>query len=215
MKKGKWKKARDKYWEGKSSLQEERSLLSEDSYFQRLEETKMEKLDWTFDDFLGKVKDQTQNETIKKRIIPIWKYVSAVAVLILIGFVFLWDPFSPQKSTDNTITFQEDTIAQDVEKSIIEPERTNPGTERMAEASLPDARERTDEKLVKKSESNLGETAPIEKYSDERPVVIVNGKPVYDDEAEEIIEASLYAVVANLREGKQAVEKIKHLKIKI
>lgn len=215
MKKGKWKKARDKYWEGKSSLQEDRSLLSEDSYFQRLEEAKMEKLDWTFDDFLGKVKDQTQNETIKKRIIPIWKYVSAAAVLILIGFVFLWDPFSPQKSTDNTITFQEDTIAQDVEKSIIEPERTNPDTERMAEASLPDAHERTDEKLIKKSESNFGETTPIEKYSDERPVVIVNGKPVYDDEAEEIIEASLYAVVANLREGKQAVEKIKHLKIKI
>lgn len=215
MKKDNWKKAKDKYWEGKSSLQEDRSLLSEDAYFQKLEEAKAEKLDWTFDDFLEKVKDQPQHEEIKRRIIPLWKYMTAAAVLIIIGFVFLFGPFSPQKNRDETITFQRDTTPHNEGRSDTEPEIKNQTAESEEEEPLVNVRERTEQALVKKAEPDPTEMPLSNSDSDERPVVIVNGEPVYDEEAEEIIEASLYAVVANLQEGKQAVEKIKHLKIKI
>lgn len=54
MRKDKLKGLESKYWDGKSTLNDERTLESDtsDPYFKKLKEAKEEQIDWSFDKFL-------------------------------------------------------------------------------------------------------------------------------------------------------------------
>lgn len=209
MKKDNWKEVKDKYWQGESSLKEERQLKDKGSYFESLQEAKAEKMDWSFDEFLAKAEDEPQQTPAKRKTIPLWKYAGTAAAMLLIGFALINDPLPQQNGNEETIALQKDTALGNSQQEGSELDVD------IKEKAAPDVLKQAQETLVNSADQPAKEAAPKDETPDERPMVLVNGKPVYDEEATEIIKASLYVVASKLKEGKQAVEKIKHLNIKL
>lgn len=209
MKKDNWKEVKDKYWQGKSSLKEERLLKDKGYYFERLQEAKAEKMDWTFEEFLAKAEAEPQQAPAKRKTIPLWKYAGAAAAMLLIGFALYHAPLPQQNGNKETIALQKETAPGDSQHKDLGLDVN------VKEKAAPDMLEQTKETLVNRADQPAKEAAPTGDSADERPMVLVNGKPVYDEEAIKIIEASLYVVTSNLKEGKHAIEKIKHLNIKL
>lgn len=217
MRKDKLKGLENKYWDGKSTLKDERTLKTDtnDAYFRKLKEAKAEQMDWSFDKFLHQASEKP--ETViklehKRRIKSIWKYISIVAAFVLVGFIFFKNRGLDDIPNEEIVY----TALDDTEKKNKE---TTGGAEdtdinREAKEAISLIQEIHPQQLPKRK--TLSSSKVVEpKESLEKAYVVVNGQPVYDEEAEELALASLNMVIANLKEGKQAIEKIKYLKVEL
>lgn len=217
MKKDKSTELEGNYWEGISSLEQERNLKEQgsDVYFNGLKEAKAHEMDWTFDDFIAQAQKQKMVKPVLKKwsSLQLWACGAAAVVLLFTGIFYMRSDLgeavdsralahvpmldSPDHTEERNIkeqpvsdghTVQENTF---VRKSLI-------GTQ----AQVP---RETEQAVLEVTESESLE---------EQAYVVVNGQPIYDgDEAEKIALASLQIMVDNFQEGKEALEKVKYIKV--
>lgn len=123
MKSDKLNQYKSKYFEGTSSIEEEKFLLEEakDSYFDHLSETKKEEMNWDFDDFLAKVEETEKAE--QTPIVPLqqapkqnrnWVWMAA-AVAMIGGLTFVL-------TNKNANTPTQPTIAK-TKTEVVEPKQ--------------------------------------------------------------------------------------------
>lgn len=204
----------NKYWKGKSSLEDEQSLKAREDnvYFKKLKAAKEEQLEWGFDEFLFTAREGgNKKELVYKRITkPIWKYIGVAAALLVVGLFFLKNRSEEPKVTGDEKPY----VRRDVEKKS--PINTSHDiSDQENEEEKPAELTR-----IAKQKIEMKQVVPAEMgqavRETEEAYVMVNGEPVYDaQEAEQIILASLQLVVSNFQEGRQAVEKIKYIKVEL
>lgn len=204
-----------KYWEGKSSLNDEQYLKAQknDPYFKGLKAVKEEQLEWSFDDFLHQTEQAKKEKKPVHRYISklIWKYVGVAAALLVIGFLF-WNnrDIEPKVTEDENLY-----VLQDVEKDTSTRFPSTP-----YKISDQENEEGAPAELLRIAEQKMEEkeVAPVEQVVVEtgEAYVMVNGKPVHDEqEVEQIILASLQLMASNFQEGRQAVEKIRYIRVEL
>lgn len=203
-----------KYWEGISSLNEERSLKqkSDNPYFEELDELAKSEMDWEFDDFMAmeeSEKEQAHNDDASKlRRRRIWIGVTAAASILAAGFLFL-------RTQDAKVdVFKRATFA----KVTLSPEdfTDRPAIgEQKPSYVVANRYSGSDKKQQATRPTEVKSTAELE-IPEEEAYVIVNGKPIYDEkEAEEIVLASLKIMTTNLQEGKNALEKVRYIQVEL
>lgn len=204
----------NKYWEGKSSLEDEKFLKAteDDSYFKGLKTIKDEQLMWNFDDFISQTEAEAKKEKepahrrVRK---PIWKYIGVAAALLTVGFLFLKNPVTESEllEEENSDVLQERTKGPSTSLPTIPNILSDKGKEeKTSPAPL---------RLVEKKSENR-EAIAAEQALAEEAYVMINGKPVYDEQkVEEIILASLQLMASNFQEGRQAIEKIKYIRVEL
>lgn len=201
----------EKYWEGKSSLNEEKTLKneSEDSYFEGLAKLSTEKMKWEFADFMDAVEQeeaQTAKKTRRLGLVKLCACCAAAVAILVAGFFFLKQPQS------GTANFQQPQFA-----TVEITPRKNQIYESKEEKPIRDAlitpTKKQKEKVTvtpKNRKIDLASEAADEAY------VIVNGQPVYDqEEAEQVVLASLEIMTNNFQEGKYALEKVKYIHVEL
>jgi len=215
MKKDRLKVLEDKYWKGKSSLEDDQELKDHgsDVYFQRLREAKKEQMEWDFDDFLAQTTENPIAEPSPMRrsfIKPLWKYMGMVAALILVGFIF-FKTLQKNDTTGSESTYVSHDVVQDVEE-----QKSNMTIKREIEPLLSVKKNvHKPPRIAKRQTSPLGEAEKVTDPNTEA-YVLVNGEPIYDEQkATEIALSSLRLMASNFKEGRQAVEKIKYIKVEL
>lgn len=210
----------DKYWEGMSSLEEERALKkrSEDPYFKSLNALSQDSMKWDFEEFMMKAAGDVKSmepSVQKSKLRRVWLSVAAAVALLIVGFVFV-----QSLEREPTQLHQQPTVA------LVEPSASAiaDGPKIMAQ---PDVKEPLPRLNPRKQPSKKG---PIQEmaidgkasekqeplHEEEEAYVIVNGKPVHDEaEAEEIVLASLKIMAANFQEGRNALEKVKYISVEL
>ncbi|GHE23036.1 hypothetical protein GCM10017764_00040 [Sphingobacterium griseoflavum] len=204
----------EKYWEGISSLREERSLKkkAEQPYYEQLDQLAKSEMKWDFDDFV----QMTAESTEKGYIVPSksksrwWVLASGMAasLALVLGFLFF-------KSNDS----EEVVVSAAKHSSKIPSSATLPDAP-LVQVDVPsDVATKNTRKQPKKRIAV--QPQPQEMMDDltqtgDDAYVFVNGKPVYDqEEAEEIVLASLQMMTANLQEGRNALEKVKYIQVEL
>jgi len=212
MKKDKSIKIEDKYWEGISSLKEEKMLKSkgDEPYFDALNELSKEKMDLEFESFMGMVEGSQMVVEKKPNQIKLlfFTYGAAAIALFFTAFFFLQN--NEQKEGD-------------YQRPRFSSVKVVPQTVQLQESGKPDAPYYVaiDTKHAKEKKPTKHIVKPeIASISAEEPAddsfVIVNGKPVYDEEeAEQIVLASLKIMASNFQEGKHALEKVKYINVEL
>jgi len=217
MKKGRLKDLEDRYWEGKTSLEEEKYLksMAEDPFFQVLSEQQKNQLEWRFENFLEQAEDHRRgkSEQVKRKVIPFWRYAGIAAALLILVFIFLKDrepKISEQKPERYT---SQEQIPPDGDVTEVLPTHDNPFANKEREQTVAVA-------LPEKKQPHLDNELSVPHQPRieiaREAYVLVNGKPVYDEEeAEKIVLASLQIMANNFQEGKEAIGKMKHIKIEL
>lgn len=214
MKKDRLKDLEDRYWEGKTSLADEQCLkeVRDNTYFKSLKAAKKEQMDWGFDDFIH------QAEEVEERVIqasepigrPIWKYMAIVAALFLTGFLFLKDRRTSPDIKETNVHVVQEAGKEGSTNLLVEPDIL---------AIIRDEKEvRTMPQRMEGMRQEARKEKPVQEYTapNEEAYVLVNGMPIYDEsEAEKIVLASLQLMADNLQEGREAVEKMKYIKVKL
>ncbi len=203
-----------KYWEGVSSLNEERSLKreSDNPYFEELDKLAKSEMDWEFDDFMAMTetnKEQEHNGDRRRRLHwGIWGGTIAAASILVAGFLFLRTQ-DTQIHVFERATFAKVTLSPADLKDTPAIEEKKPSyvlVKRDSRASNKQHNKRSAE-----DESTAGLAIP-----EEEAYVIVNGKPIYDEkEAEDIVLASLKIMRTNLQEGKNALDKVRYIQVEL
>lgn len=221
MKKEELDRQKAKYWEGKTSLEEERKLkeLEDEKFFSALQPSE-ETIDWDFDDFIQQAnekKPEIKVQPLARRIIP----MTAVAAALILAFFLirqivesnsdLAKPVIAQAELDNQVPDVQKPKAKD--KGLTDRDdtpRIANSPRRPTEARhLPHASNKIDQK--KSTEEIKVAPAPQEQY-----YVEINGVKIYNQEkAIEITETALQLATSNLRKGMKGVKNIKYLKIEI
>lgn len=203
-----------KYWEGISSLNEERSLKqeSDNPYFEELDKLAKSEMDWEFDDFMameGSEVGQAHNDDASKlRRWRIWIGVTAAASILVAGFLFLRTQ-EAKVDVFERATFAKVTLspADLTDRPAIEEQK--PSYVIANRYSRPGKKQQAKRPTEGKSTGEL-------EIPEEEAYVIVNGKPIYDEkEAEEIVLASLKIMTTNLQEGKNALDKVRYIQVEL
>lgn len=219
MKREELDKLKAKYWEGKSSLEEERRLkeLEDEEFFSMLRKPE-EKMNLDFESFMDLAEKEMPAE---KKIIPFSRRIimlTSIAASLLLGF-FLIRQFNDQKDH------------QEINKVAVSNERPKPldvespksTPVELVEAKGPDVHVESKGPLksvqlasTRKSRERATETMQTNPSPDEELYVEVNGVRIYDEEkALEVTETALHFAASNLKKGMEGVENIKYLKIEI
>ena len=224
MKKEELDKLKAKFWQGNTSLEQERRLkeLEDDKFFAMLREPE-QKMDWDFDDFMQQVNQQEKPKG--KKVVPITRRIitmAAIAASLIVGLFVIRQiiesnvnkvkPVLVRTESNNQIldmeypeTNDKDGINdQDEIPEIIKPHLKITGVE--------------DSPIIanKKGHQQSKESYKPAQAIEEQLYVEINGVKIYDEEkAIEVTETALQLASSNLRKGMKGVENIKYLKIKI
>lgn len=214
MKKDKSTEMDDKYWEGISSLQEEKDLKNgaDKSYFRGLNELGKEEMKWDFDDFMAQA-DKTDKiikpiRTNNNRRTMI-AYAAAAVAILTVG-LYLWKPMTATREV-----FQDPQVStvKLAPRAIDVKEVDTVATSSLAVIKT------SKKKKVKKSIAPVSPplmTTEASVPDEEEAYVVVNGQPIYNqDEAEQIALASLKIMASNFQEGKNALEKVKYIHVEL
>lgn len=223
MKKEELDRLKAKYWEAKTSLDEERRLkeLNDEKFFTSLQKPETE-MNWEFDEFMQQVAEQ---ETPKlKKVVPISRRIilmTAVAASVVVGFFLIRQIAEPNEDKSKTITAQVEINNQllDVEnpKADYKARLTEDDTPEIS-APLARARELENSYAVsdKRRTQKAKENSTPEQGMEEQLYVEINGVKIYDEEqAIKVTETALQLATSNLKKGMEGVENIKYLKIEI
>ena len=99
-----------RFWDGKSSLNEERLLKSnsDDAYFNALKDAAEEKMDWRFEDFMQQTATVTEEHKVVKGHFPFQKLLWIAAIFATaILTVWKWNPIPKE---NNTVAKTENSI---------------------------------------------------------------------------------------------------------
>ncbi|MFD1769164.1 hypothetical protein [Sphingobacterium suaedae] len=224
MRKDKSTELLDNYWNGISSVEEERQLKKQknEAYFQALKDSRNERMEWSFDEFLRTASqgDKHLQRTENRHIIRVWSCCAAAVVLVVIGAVYLYNYQTEMLGDDagkEKISLVQKATRRSPDRNIEQPsqitgEWDNPDSG--ADRVLPINRSKKREVAATsdKNKALLPDALPDEK----EVFVVVNGKPIYNQkEAEGITIASLKLMVNNIQEGKEALEKVKYIKVSL
>ncbi|WP_286754831.1 MULTISPECIES: hypothetical protein [Sphingobacterium] len=226
MKDKKLKELEEKYFNGQSSLEEERALKSsDDAFFQSLNQEKNRTMDWSFEDFQSEINDD------KKRIIwwnNSWiKYAAAAMLLMAIGIAL----FLNQESTMQVPVLAEKETLKPVDKKPIEHQNADAGVSNANDGTpslesgraLPLAKTFKRPKVKKQAKEWTEKTQivaeglqSVESASYQADYVVLNGKPVANEqEAVELTLKSLGLLANNLENGVDKAMNIKQMSITI
>ncbi|MNK55823.1 hypothetical protein D3C87_748440 [compost metagenome] len=228
MKDKKLKELEEKYFNGQSSLEEERALKSsDDAFFQSLNQEKNRTMDWSFEDFQSEINDD------KKRIIwwnNSWiKYAAAAMLLMAIGIAL----FLNRESTMQVpvLAEKETKALKPVDKKPIEHQNEEAGVSNVNNGTplvesgralqlaksfkRPKVKKETKDWTVKREvvTESLGSTTGESYQAD---YVVLNGMPVANEqEAVELTLKSLGLLANNLENGVDKAMNIKQMSITI
>jgi len=214
MKKDRLKDWEDKYWKGESSLEDEQNLKSMESqaYFNGLKDAKAEKMDWSFDEFVHEVDNAERVDKPVRKIglSSLLKYTGIAAALILVGFIFLKKDNEPLEGAKKQQQLATEIIVPKTEESNAINEVTPEIVEQEIAQKTVMLERPVTTKVVKNEAVQSQEILSDDNY------IVVNGQPIYnEEEAEEIMVASLRLMTNNLQEGKMAIDKIKYMKVEL
>ncbi len=224
MKKEELDRLKAKYWEGKTSLEEERRLkeLEEEEFFTMLKEPE-EKMDWNFDDFMQGVSEEEKPEV--KKVVPMTRRIitmTAIAASLMLGFFLIRQmvssnvdqvkPVIAQTEVNNKILDIENPDADNREGLQVQEE-----TPDVINPTVKTSRNKQTQMVSnKKSNGKSQERLKVEHAIEEEFYVEINGIKIYDEKkALEVTETALQLATSNLRKGMEGVENIKYLKIEI
>ncbi|WP_313191072.1 hypothetical protein [Sphingobacterium sp.] len=219
MKREELDKLRAKYWEGKSSLEQERRLkeLEDEEFFSMLKKPE-EKMDWDFESFMDLAEKEMPAD---KKIIPLSRRIimlTSIAASLLLGF-FLIRQFNDQKDNraiNKVAVSNERPKPLDVESPKSTPEELVASKGPSVQAESKEPLKSVQLASTRKSKEHSPETMQTNPYPDEDLYVEVNGVRIYDEEkALEVTETALHFAASNLKKGMEGVENIKYLKIEI
>lgn len=223
MKKEELDRLKAKYWEGKTSLEEERRLkeLNDEKFFTSLQKPETE-MNWEFDEFMQRAAEQEVPKL--KKVVPITRriiMITAVAASVVAGFFLIRQIAEPNEDISQTITAQ-----VEINNQLLDVE--NPKTDdkvRLTEDDTPEintpllrARELKNSYAVsdKRGPQKSKESSTPEQAMEEQLYVEINGVKIYDEEqAIKVTETALQLATSNLKKGMEGVENIKYLKIEI
>ena len=229
MKDKKLKELEDKYFNGQSSLEEEKELKNSDSiFFQSLNQEKEVKMDWSFADFESQINEDQKYSVWWNRS---WvKYAAAAVLLMTVGLAL----FLNQESA-----IQEPVIAKKEMKELKPADKKLPDDQNIDTAvpnlndglSTRESRKamRTAEtfkrpkvKRPAKKEWNVKKDVVAESLESttgeayQADYVVLNGKPVAnEEEAVELTLKSLGLLANNLENGVDKAMNIKQMSITI
>ncbi|HAL53281.1 MAG TPA: hypothetical protein DCP78_13955 [Sphingobacterium sp.] len=228
MKDKKLKELEEKYFNGQSSLEEERALKSsDDAFFQSLNQEKNRTMDWSFEDFQSEINDD------KKRIIwwnNSWiKYAAAAMLLMAIGIALFLNqepttrvPVLAEKEMKELKSADKKLIEQQNEETVVS--NANDGTPSVESGKTLQIAETLKHSKVKKRAKAWTEKKKIvaeslqsvESEPYQADYVVLNGKPVANEqEAVELTLKSLGLLGNNLENGVDKAMNIKQMSITI
>ncbi|MEZ0450403.1 hypothetical protein ACR78Z_23250 [Sphingobacterium thalpophilum] len=224
MENSRLKELRDKYFGGKSSLEEEDELKkSNDFFFRILDQEKKVEMDWPFEDFV----EQTQDRNVVT--VPWWKsvwvkYAAAAVIFMTIGMIFYMNQNQPPSTAPvfvhRDVRPNVGARAESVEevtaktpqdnKEIVVEQRTAVRTEQPPKKRYQGKRA---EARGREHESSEGLSSSDGYQAD---YVVLNGKPVAnEEEAVELTLKSLGLLANNLENGMDKAMNIKQMSITI
>ncbi|MDX8572461.1 hypothetical protein OZ666_12255 [Elizabethkingia sp. HX QKY] len=231
MKTDRSKQYKDQYFAGNSSEAEEKWLkdFSDDVFFKTLREEKEVTMDWSFEDFMEKVEEQPipakKIQLTTKPGLSKWYWMAAgfIIFLSLGGYLF----FNQKPITDVTTTSVAKTEpAKNNTLAIQEPQTTPPETNIQpsvitTETEKENIKVLAQKKPLAKKEKEIIETTSVKSVPETGTeasynpnYVLINGKPVYDEEeAVDLTKKSLNLLASNLDKGIEKVGLIKHLSV--
>ena len=228
MKDKKRKELEDKYFNGQSSLEEEKELKNSDSvFFQSLNQEKDVKKDWSFADFESQINGE-------KKYIVWWnrswvKYAAAAVLLMTIGLSLFLNqesiiqgPVLAKKETKELKPANKKPLGdQNIEIAVpnnndgVSMEDSRKAMRTAETFKRPKVKKQTKDWTVKKEvvseslESTIGESYRAD-------YVVLNGKPVAnEEEAVELTLKSLGLLANNLENGVDKAMNIKQMSITI
>lgn len=222
------KELKDKYFNGQSSLEEEKELKnSEDFFFQSLNEEKNFKMEWSFEDFESKSNESKKGKTWWN---DSWiKYAAAAVLLMSIGLALflnqqsaIQSPLLAEKEindlkpADNVpVEYQSTEIVHPPTEDRIQVIKRTKTLQTAETVKRPKVGKQTKNRAVKKevaTERLESETAA----SYQADYVVLNGKPVANEqEAVELTLKSLGLLANNLENGVDKAMNIKQMSITI
>jgi len=228
MKDKKLKELEEKYFNGQSSLEEEKALKSSDSvFFQSLNQEKDIKMDWSFADFESQINEDKKYSVWWNRS---WvKYAAAAVLLMSLGLAL----FLNQEST------MQGPVVAKKEMKELKPADKKPFDNQNVEIAVPNANDRVSaeesRKLMRTAETFKRPkrkkqakdwtvkkevvTESLESTTEESyraDYVVLNGKPVVnEEEAVELTLKSLGLLANNLENGVDKAMNIKQMSITI
>ncbi|MGJ1225069.1 hypothetical protein ACR78H_06020 [Sphingobacterium siyangense] len=228
MKDKKLKELEEKYFNGQSSLEEERALKNSDNaFFQSLNQEKNETMDWSFEDFQSEINED------KKRIVwwkNSWiKYAAAAMLVMTIGIAL----FLNQEPTTRVPVLAEKEMKElkSVDKKLIEDQNketvvpnSNDSFRSAKSGKTLQIAETVKHPKVKKQAKEWTEKKKIvaeslqsvESEPYQADYVVLNGKPVANEqEAVELTLKSLGLLANNLENGVDKAMNIKQMSITI
>lgn len=217
---------KDKYFDGKSSSEEERELKKSDElFFQLLEQEKNVKMDWSFEDFEKQVK---ADQKIIRWLDNIWiKYAAAAILLAVMGLTFYLNQESEVQPsvlvnkemkelqrplTKEVMENNDATVNSDLE-TVTSSERKR-STMLTANTSHSNQRAQSKKRMAKKKKV----VQSLQQIEDgyQADYVVLNGKPVAnEEEAVELTLRSLGLLANNLENGVDKAMNIKQMSISI
>lgn len=212
MKKDKSTEMDDRYWEGISSLNEERKLKEQknQSYFNGLDEIAKEEMKWDFEDFMETVNVSPTPKPSQRRssmLIRLFAYGAAAVAILAVGFFFLRSKESTGEMFQSPAFSSVELVPQQIDTA-----NRNVDTQRYAQLNTKKSWKNKGKLGLNKTEEITLPTVDPEKGA----YVIVNGQPIYnEEEAEQIVLASLKIMTANFQEGKHALEKVKYIQVEL
>ncbi len=230
MKNRRLEELKDKYFDGKSSSEEERELKKSDElFFQLLDQEKDVKMDWSFEDFENQVK--ADQKIIRWRD-NIWiKYAAAAILLAVMGLTFylnqepatqpsvlankeLKELKEPQRPSTKVVTENsEATVHSDVE-TVASRDRKRSAMLTANTSTRSNQRVRSNRIMAKKKKVIQSLQQMEEGY--QADYVVLNGKPVAnEEEAVELTLRSLGLLANNLENGVDKAMNIKQMSISI
>jgi len=222
------KELKDKYFNGQSSLEEEKELKnSEDFFFQSLNEEKNLKMEWSFEDFESNINESKKGNMWWN---DSWiKYAAAAVLLMSIGLALFLNQQSAIQSpllakkeindlkpADNgPVGHQRTEIVHPHTEDRIQVIKRTKTLQTAETVKRPKIGKQTESRAVKKevaTESLESETAA----SYQADYVVLNGKPVANEqEAVELTLKSLGLLANNLENGVDKAMNIKQMSITI
>ncbi|MNH90776.1 hypothetical protein D3C73_433200 [compost metagenome] len=228
MKDKKLKELEEKYFNGQSSLEEERVLKNSDNaFFQSLNQEKNETMDWSFEDFKSEINDD------KKRIVwwnNSWiKYAAAAMLVMAIGIALFLNqerttrvPVLAEKEMKE-LKSADKKLVEDQNKETVVPNSNDSfrsvksgKTLQIAETVKHPKVKKEAKEWTEKKEIVAESLQSVESEPYQADYVVLNGKPVANkQEAVELTLKSLGLLANNLENGVDKAMNIKQMSISI
>jgi hypothetical protein len=221
------KKLKDNYFDGSSSLEEEKELKkSDDVFFQTLNQEKNVRMDWTFEDFTSQV--HKENKVLTFWWNRVWLKYAVAAILLAIAGAALYinqtqsistKPALVQQRVPDKITAPSESTQKTV--AVTESNQDNVGVAQQRLAMLPHrpskvVNQHKRAKTFSNKKENKKDMPAIEVTDYRADYVVLNGKPVAsEEEAVELTLKSLGLLATNLENSVDKAMQIKQMSITI